>query len=393
MAFIVNQNKREVTGSIQEKNGKYYAVINLYDESGKRKQKWIDTKLTLRGNKKTAKSMLQEILTEYNKSNIPTYDLTVAEYFKKWLADAEIDVRPNTYRTYYGNMTNHIIPYFESTGLLLHELKPFHLEDYYKSKLKPNSKIKSNEALSPTTIKHHHQNISKALSDALRHGYINVNVAKSAKTPKTEKYNINCLNTKELKDLIMLFKGTVLEIPVVLCSYYGLRRSEITGLKWCNVDFERKEITIAETLQQHTGGSYTDRPKTDSSYRTLPITDAIYKLLSKHKQLQQQRKVLMPDSYVVNDYVCTWSNGKVITPNYVSKKFHAVISESDLPTIRFHDLRHSAASNLLDMGFSVVQVAEWLGHESSTTTLKFYAHTFANSKRNMAEALEKKLVI
>lgn len=96
----------------------------------------------------------------------------------------------------------------------------------------------------------------------------------------------------------------------------------------------------------------------------------------------------MGNYYIDNDYVCTWQNGAVISPNYSTKTFHSVISKSTLPKIRLRDLRHSAASNLLDMGFSVVQVADWLGHSSSATTLNFYAHAEKSSKMDISNALE-----
>lgn len=382
------RKKRNITGSIQAKNGKWWIVVNLYDENGKRKPKWIDTQLPERGNKRNAEKLLAEYLAEYNKMNIPYSQLTVADYFTQWLIDIQTEVKQNTYRSYYGNMTNHIIPYFQQNKIQLQELTPFDLEDYYKSKLQPNSKMKSESALSVTTIKHHHQNISKALTDAVRKGLILANPAASARTPKAEKFKGEFLNRKQVNELLLLFKGNVVELPVLLCSVYGLRRSEVLGLKWHNVDFESKSITIAETLQQGTHGDYTDTPKTDSSYRTLPMTNEVYNSLKTAKNLQNERQKLMGNYYVQSDYVCTWQDGNVISPNYLTRTFKSVISKSNLPQIRLHDLRHSAASNLLDMGFSVVQVADWLGHSSSATTLNFYAHAEKRSKMDIANALD-----
>ena len=145
-----------ITGSIQQKNGRYHMVINMPTENGKTKPKWISTGLTIRGNKKQAQKMLEDKLSELNKYNIPYCKLTVADYFKSWLPLVEKEVRPNTYRSYYGNMTNHIIPYFEKKKILLQDLKPYHLEAYYASKTQEGSKMSSRGALSPTTIKHHH---------------------------------------------------------------------------------------------------------------------------------------------------------------------------------------------------------------------------------------------
>ena len=382
------RKKRNITGSIQVKNGKWWVVVNLYDENGKRKPKWIDTMLSERGNKRNAEKMLSDYLAEYNKMNIPYSKLTVADYFTQWLKDVQTEIKQNTYRSYYGNMTNHIIPYFKQNKIQLQELTPFDLENYYKSKLQPNSKIKSESALSATTIKHHHQNISKALSDAVRKGLILANPAASAKTPKAEKFKGKFLNRKQINELLLLFRGNVIELPVLLCSVYGFRRSEVLGLKWHNIDFENRSITIAETLQQGVGGNYADTPKTDSSYRTLPMTDNVYACLNAQKSLQNERKRLMGNYYANTDYVCVWANGEVISPNYLTRTFHSIIGKSNLPQIRLHDLRHSAASNLLDMGFSVVQVADWLGHSSSATTLNFYAHAEKRSKMDIANALD-----
>lgn len=377
-----------ITGSIQQKNGRYHMVINMPTENGKTKPKWISTGLTIRGNKKQAQKMLEDKLSELNKYNIPYCKLTVADYFKSWLPLVEKEVRPNTYRSYYGNMTNHIIPYFEKKKILLQDLKPYHLEAYYASKTQEGSKLSTGGALSPTTIKHHHENISKALTDACRKGLLCFNPATAAKTPKAEKYRAEFLEPKQISDLLKLFKGSAVELPVMLCAYYGFRRSEVVGLKWGSVDFDKRTITIAETLQQNTGGNYTDKPKTESSYRTLPLLDKVYDVLRAHRTAQEERKALMGHYYTVSDYVCTQGNGEVITPNYLSKTFHSVISKSTLPTIRLHDLRHSAASNLIANGMPIVDVQEWLGHANASTTLDIYSHANKSAKENIAKALQ-----
>ena len=128
-----------------------------------------------------------------------------------------------------------------------------------------------------------------------------------------------------------------------------------------------------------------------------PLAQANYKALSRVEQRQidvgtysikVQYNPMMGNYYVKTDYVCTMPNGVVITPNYLTRTFHSVIAKSDLPQIRLHDLRHSVASNLLNKGFSVVQVQEWLGHSSASTTLNFYAHIDKTSKINIADALD-----
>ena len=342
-----------ITGSLQIKGGKYYAVINLKDADGKRKPKWISTGYDIKGNKKKAEKFLNEKISEYNKSDTPCSDMYVADYFENWLDQIKPEVAPNTYRSYFGNMKNHIIPYFKDKKIKLQELKPYQLEDYYRFKTQPNSKLGSNDALSPTTIKHHHQNISKALADAVKRGLIQVNPASSAKTPKSEKFKANFLNPSQLNELLLLFKetlnksihtplsdgfsrrgidgyafiqrilkGTNIEIPVTLGAVYGFRRSEIAGLTWNAIDFENKTITIYQTVLQNTGGDYVGTTKNESSYRTLPLIDSVAELLKKHKQLQNERRKIMGDYYNDSDYVCTWPDGKLISPNYITKTYH-----------------------------------------------------------------------
>ena len=147
--------------------------------------------------------------------------------------------------------------------------------------------------------------------------------------------------------MLLLFNGSVVELPVQLCAIYGFRRSEVLGLKWKNVGFVNRTIMISETLQQNLGGDYCDRPKTESSYRTMPMTNRAYEILQAQKQTQETNRRLKGTYYVNSDYVCTWPNGEVITPNYLTRTFHTTLANSTLPTIRLHDLRHSVASNLL----------------------------------------------
>ena len=164
----------------------------------------------------------------------------------------------------------------------LQELKPFQLNDYYKSKV---------GTISVTTIKHHHQNISKALSDAVEKGLISVNPATAAKTPKaTKKFKAEFLNRSEIKLLMDEVKDTPIYLPTFLASVYGFRRSEVLGLKWHNIDFENETIWIRETLQQSTKAltgecNYTSETKTESSNRTLPMTPQVKEALLEQKRL------------------------------------------------------------------------------------------------------------
>lgn len=377
------------TGRVARKGNKWYCVLNLYNEEGERKQKWLATGLDVKGNKRNAEKRLKELCVEYDSKNLNYYSILLfSDYLKKWLTKIEKEVRPNTFRTYKGNMENHIIPYFEKQKVTLQDLKPFQINEFYKSKI---------GVVSNTTIKHFQQNISKALSDAIISGLITINPATAVKTPKTTtNFKAKYLNEEQIFELAQTVKErqSNIYLPVFLCGVYGFRRSEVLGLKWSNIDFTGiGKIHICETLQQTTKSisgvaNYTSNTKTESSNRTLPMTQHAKEVLLYYKAKQRENKELLEDSYIDNDYVCTFDNGAVITPNYLSRVFHKVIIETDLPHIRLHDLRHSVASILLNRGFTTVQVAEWLGHSSSTTTLKYYAHSDKTSKMAIANSID-----
>lgn len=307
-----------ISGSLQQKNGKYYAVLNFKTNEiqpngkPKYKTKWFNTGYTVKGNKKKAQKFLDDKKAEYEKKNIDYSDLLFTDYLEIWLKNIKTELRPSTYRGYVGNVNNHIIPYFKCKKIKLQDLRPWELEDFYNYLATNNSKSDKTEPLSATTIKHIHRTISKALNDAIRRGILYYNVATNAKTPKAEKHRGEFLNQEQVKDLLLLFKGSPVEIPVVLCALFGFRRGEVLGLKWHSVDMVNRTITISETLQQHIGGSITVPPKTDSSYRTLPMPDYVFKLLTKHKTEQQMLNEDLKNQYKDNDYVCTLKNGRVI---------------------------------------------------------------------------------
>ena len=376
-----------MTGSLQIKNNKYYAVINLIDIDGKRKQKWFPTNLETKGNKKKATQILEDKLKELEKRNSNYDEILFTDYLTDWLERIKHTLEPSTYSGYSGNIKGHIIPYFCDKNLKIYEVKPYHLEGFY------THLMSGENPLSAQTVKHNHRVINKALNDAVRHEIISSNPAQNAVTPKVKKYVGSFLNTNQLKELFALFKGTVIEDLIMFIATYGLRRSEALGLCWEKVDFENGFFTVSRAMIQHNGKGYylKECTKNDSSYRSLPLTDDITKMLLSIREKQEKHKNFLGSSYDLNDFVFVWEDGKPILPNYLSKTFHKIVEKSNLPTIRLHDLRHSTASNLLANGFSVVEVQHWLGHSQASTTLNFYSHIDGTSKQNIKFALQKML--
>lgn len=186
-------------------------------------------------------------------------------------------------------------------------------------------------------------------------------------------------------------EGHILETPVKLSATYGLRRSEVLGLRWSSVDFEDKTITIDHTaVQCKTEILYDDTAKSASSLRSFPLTPSMEEYLSRIKSRQEAESSRYGPAYTHSDYVCRREDGTLIKPAYVTQLFPKFLVDNDMPRIRFHDLRHSSASLLINAGFTLKEVQEWLGHSDINST-NIYSHLLYKSKENMADKVEKML--
>lgn len=370
-----------LTGTLQIKKGRYYAVVNMPSVNGKRQQRWIATGLEVNGNKKTANRRLREILAELEEQNHQLHGgIKFWELLEMWLEASKQRMREATYRNCKFVFDAHIIPYFRQTGVKLQDLCPHHLEEYYHKKL---------ETLSATTLHKHHSYIHSALEYARKNRLVNQNAAADAWVPPVHKKQVGSFYTMEqLAELKELIAGDVAEVPLMLIITYGFRRSEALGLKWDAVDFEDKTISIRATvIKSGTEVKFVEDTKSRASVRTLPMTDEFAEYLRSVQQRQANDKEKYGNMYQDENYVCAAENGEVLNPNRVYERFKKIIRANGLPDIRLHDLRHTAATHLLAMGFSVKDVAYWLGHSQTSTTLDIYAHVLEGSKVDMANAL------
>ena len=222
------------------------------------------------------------------------------------------------------------------------------------------------------------------------------NPADKIERPKKEPYLANYYNAQELESLFKMVKGEFIELGVIIAAFYGLRRSEIVGLKWEAIDFERKTISVRHIVTETSvDGKFTlipkDRPKSKSSYRTLPLVKPFEELLLQIKKQQEIDRKICGDSYCKDylEYIYLDRTGKLIKPNYLTQRFHDLIEKNQMKHIRFHDLRHSCASALYANGVDIKQIQAWLGHSDITTTTSIYTHMEFESKENSAKAIMK----
>lgn len=378
-----------VAGHLQEKNGYFYAVLSYKDSSNKRKTKWIPTGYPVRGNKKKAEAFL----TEQRKAfEIPEEDVSsaapdelFADYLERWLQIAKGTIAITTYSSYEGMLRYPLLPWFREKGVTLKGLTARHIQDFYSAQMK---------RVKPNTVIHYHAVIHRALKYAVKTDLIDVNPADKVDRPRKNGFQPGFYDKDEMNRLFDCVSGLLIEVPVKLAAFYGLRRSEVMGLRWDAVDFVHNTICIRHTVTGCTiDGQYqiiaADTTKTRSSRRTLPLVPTVREMLLRLKEQQEQNQKICGQSYSREfaDYICVNKLGERIRPAYLSSCFSKALEQNHLRHIRFHDLRHSCATLLLAHGVPLKQIQEWLGHSDFSTTANIYAHLDAASKQNTAEAM------
>lgn len=371
-----------LNSSLQLKGNIYHVAISYKNENGENKVKWVSTKLKKGTDKRLCKKKQKEIVTafeeELNRKKYapklplaPVIKYPFVDFMEKWLELNKKSIAPTTYNGYAKNVRK-IKEYF-GKDVMLDELTRIQIKDFYFSM--------RNEGLSSNTIKRVHANIHKALDEAVERELIKSNPSEKISIPKGETYNATFYNKEELQNLFKVFKGDRMELVVHIAAYYGLRRSEVAGLKWDAVDFKNKTITIQHKITNSYGSGgeeiiESDTLKTISSRRTLPLLPHIEEMLLKERQQQEYYKKLLRDGYCnkYDGYICRDNLGELITPGYITDHFRHIVEKNELRKLRFHDLRHSCASLLAANGVSMKEIQEWLGHSNFNITANLYSH-------------------
>ena len=310
------------------------------------------------------------------------------EFILEWLEIMRTKLGATTYASYVSNVNTCIVPYFKKKRYTLQDLErhPKYIQEFYQHMM--------DSGLSPSTVIRRHANVRKCLQYAFQLGLIQSNPADRVEKPRKAKYDATIYNKDELDMLFKAVKGDPLELAVILGAFYGLRRSEVVGLKWDAIDFERKTISIRHTVVQFTIDGKTlvvqkDSTKTKSSCRTLPLVEPFEMLLCHLKEQQNLNQKLCGNCYCREylDYIYVDTMGALVKPNFITQHFAQVLRKNNLKKIRFHDLRHSCASLLYANGVALKDIQEWLGHSDIGTTSNIYTHLDYSNKVASANAI------
>ena len=385
-----------VSGHLKQSNGYYYVILNYKSSDGKRKTKTIGTGLKdIVSNQRKA----EKLLREYKKSFEPpkeaaaagelSADMLFADYMNAWLEIVKPNIEKTTLSNYITAVKGHIEPYFRDKGITLGKLEPRHIQSFY---------IHEQQTLCGTTVLHEHARIHCALKYAVKMDLIQSNPADKVDRPKKNKFIAGYYRKEELEELFEATKDDPYSLIIQMTAFYGFRRSEVLGLKWDAIDFDRNTITVKHVVvQTKVDGKLTvlreDRAKTKSSLRSMPLTQYFREKLLEHKAVQDENRRVCGNCYNKEfiGYIFTDPLGNLVRPDTLSEHFHKLLKKHGLRKIRFHDLRHSCASLMLANEIPMKLIQEWLGHSDISTTANIYSHLDYRSKLKSAEAMEKAL--
>lgn len=375
-----------MTGSLQVKKDKFYAVLNLY-EDGKRKPKWIATGLPVRGNKKRAEAMLRDLLREYEQQESLVHsDSLFSDYIRHWIRQVAGRVDAVTLQGYETIANTQVLPYFDALGVKLTEVTPAILQAYIDQK-SASGRLDGKGGLSPSSMRLHKNILRQTLAEAVTNNLLPVNPCDRVTLPKQQRYDSTYYTADQMNRLFEAIRDDPLYPLVKLTSIYGLRRSELLGLKWDSVNFEAGTLTIKHTVVKVTDVVEKDKTKNAASHRTFPLVPEVRDILLAAKASEERNRKLFGQDYTESGYIFKWEDGRPYSPDFISHKFNKLLKQHGLPHIRFHELRHSCASLLITQGFTLKDVQEWMGHADIKMTANIYAHLDVARKVSMADTL------
>lgn len=372
-------------GTIYERpNGTYAATFTL--EGGKRKTLYAKTY-------KEAQEKLKKALYEQQQGTLVTaVHQTVAQFLTDWLENTQKpSVRPRTYERYEEIVRLHIVPVLGCHKL--QNVSAQHVQAFYTKKLK--------EGFSALTVISFHNLLHKALETAVKWNLVARNVCKVVDPPRRQRFEVRPLTLEQIQHLLAVVEGHRLEALFKLALATGMRRGEILGLKWQDIDLERGKLQIRRVLSRipskMPGKGYEEaEPKTQKSRRAIIIAPFALKALKEHRIHQEDEKQKAGIHWQEHDYVFCTSLGTHLNPTRdVLDQLKIFLKQANLPEIRFHDLRHSAATLLLSLGVHPKVVQEILGHSQISMTLDIYSHVMPSMHQDamnkLNEAIEQDL--
>lgn len=386
--------KPHFAASVQSKKGRLYAVMQV-KKDGTTKPVWRALGLSEGANKTKVNKAFREVVAQYEqefweeqeRGGRPPADIPVYDYLVSYLKQVEPELQKNTIVSYRSMTNGKIRRYFQRRPqLTVGNLKPQDIQDFYQSLFA--------DGVVANTVIHYHALLRRAFQQAFKEERIDANPFDRVGRPKKNKFHGENYTQEELLTLLHLARGDVIYPAILLAGAMGLRRSEALGVRWSRIDWEKRTVLLdTKIVEYRENGKKKVEPveemKNKSSRRTLPLPDPVVEMLQVQKEHREVYRKMFQGSYNAQylDYVCVNQLGELLRPSYVTDHFRELLEKYGLRHIRFHDLRHTFASLLINQDVPLINVSNFLGHSDLSTTANIYAHLDKASKQASAAVI------
>lgn len=386
--------KPHFAASVQSKKGRLYAVMQV-KKDGTTKPVWRALGLSEGANKTKVNKAFREVVAQYEqefweeqeRGGRPPADIPVYDYLVSYLKRVEPELQKNTIVSYRSMTNGKIRRYFQRRPqLTVGNLKPQDIQDFYQTLFA--------DGVVANTVIHYHALLRRAFQQAFKEERIDANPFDRVGRPKKNKFHGENYTQEELLTLLHLARGDVIYPAILLAGAMGLRRSEALGVRWSRIDWEKRTVLLdTKIVEYRENGKKKVEPveemKNKSSRRTLPLPDPVVEMLQVQKEHREVYRKMFQGSYNAQylDYVCVNQLGELLRPSYVTDHFRELLEKYGLRHIRFHDLRHTFASLLINQDVPLINVSNFLGHSDLSTTANIYAHLDKASKQASAAVI------
>jgi integrase len=315
--------------------------------------------------KDVARQMTELKQQLFDGSYIKQSEITVEEWFTQWNKGRKNTVAYSTYRVYGSLIRNHIAK--EIGDIKLKDLKTRHLQEILNDRF--------DKGLKSGSIKLLHAIVNRSLKQAVKERIVHSNPAQAVEVPKKqEEDKLHTWNKKQVNKFLARASDHRYYMVFFLAVNTGMRKGELLGIKWEDIDFNKKRIEVKRQAIRTDKGTILKKPKTKAGNRIIPVTDNVIKKLKKHKIRQSENKLALGSNYKDKDLVNCNKIGDLINPVTAYTEFKEIIRSIKLPDIRLHDLRHTFSTLFLEAGGNIKTLQQILGHSSISVTMDTYSH-------------------
>jgi integrase len=368
-------------GHIRERSpGCWAIVLDVRDaETGERKRRWH----SFRGTKRQAQIECARLISEMRGGTyVEPSKLTFAQFLERWLDDVKPRVSPKTHERYFEIVRKNIIPVLGSVHLT--RLRPAQIAGAYSDALN-GGRRDGKGGLAPSTVIYMHRLIKQALGQAVRWELLARNPADAVDPPKAERRTLATYDMDRTAELLEALRGTRLRLPVLIAVMCGLRRGEIVALRWKHIDLVAGKMAVMESAEQTSAGVRYKPPKSGKG-RSVALSEWVVAELRQHRLAQAEELFRLGIRQSDATFVYTQQDGAPVQPRSLSQMWAA--TETGLPRVPFHNLRHTHATHMLAAGVHPKVASERLGHSRVGITLDLYSHVLPGMQEDAAARVD-----